>query len=296
MRSLSAAALRPSTTATYKRSWQIFNMFSDQIHLSLAERQIPLTPQIVALFVAYLFENSYRPPTIRTHLSAIAYSHRMQGHDSPTDSFLVQKLMKGVALQSPGGDARYPITLSILRRILGIINHIIPSTYMRSLLKAMCTTAFFGFLRCGEMCLSAHTIQIDQLQMDMTQAAITMHSFKHNSDKSPFVIRLESKPGQLECPIFHLQNYIQLRKFRPGPLFADIDGTPISRNKFSSQLNLCLRALNLDITHYKAHSFRIGAASHALMQGKSDSEIRILGRWSSTAFRGYLRVAGLQSI
>ena len=42
---------------------------------------------------------------------------------------------------------------------------------------------------------------------------------------------------------------------------------------------------------FKDHSFRIGAATSAAFRGESDAQIRAAGRWSSDAFRKYIRVA-----
>ena len=43
------------------------------------------------------------------------------------------------------------------------------------------------------------------------------------------------------------------------------------------------------LPRYKAHGFRIGAASRAAASGLSDAQIRFLGRWSSDAFKVYIR-------
>ena len=129
------------------------------------------------------------------------------------------------------------------------------------------------------------------------QATIDFRSFKHSTAQKRVIIRLESKSDISICPIYHLKHYLQLRGTRPGPLFCDINGAPISRNAFNSQLRTCLKVLNLDCQQYKAHSFRIGAATHALIEGRSEADIQILGRWSSApAVRKYLRVAGITSV
>ena len=46
---------------------------------------------------------------------------------------------------------------------------------------------------------------------------------------------------------------------------------------------------------YKGHSFRIGAASPAAECGYSETQIRLLGRWKSDAFKKYIRLPSLQS-
>ena len=58
-------------------------------------------------------------------------------------------------------------------------------------------------------------------------------------------------------------------------------------------LNHCLTFCGLDNSHYKPHSFRIGAASFPADQGFTDAQIRGLGRWKSDAFKVYLHSSSL---
>ena len=67
----------------------------------------------------------------------------------------------------------------------------------------------------------------------------------------------------------------------------------ITRTFFVTQLKAALKFNNLDCALYKAHSFRIGAASWATAKGFSDSQIRLLGRWKSNAFLKYIRTPSL---
>ena len=55
-----------------------------------------------------------------------------------------------------------------------------------------------------------------------------------------------------------------------------------------------LQWAGLDPTKYKAHSFRIGAATTAADMGMSETHIQLMGRWKSTAFRRYIRIPMLQ--
>lgn len=290
---LTAVSITKSTKQSYAASWSLFKVFAEELNLCV---NLPIPPHVIPLFVAYLFQKGFAPTTIRSHLSAIAYSHRIAGFHSPTDSFLVNKMLKGIANSNCTMDQRYPITLPILHSLLNIIPKLAPSAFQASLFSAMFATAFYGFLRCGEMCDSPHNIQFHQVQCDEHQSFfdLTFLHFKHSNPGKPFVIRIVAK--ETMCPVKLLLHYLEIRGTLPGPLFCTADMKPISRARFSNFLNSCLSLLKLPVKHYKAHSFRIGAATSALLSGRSESEIQILGRWSSTAFKKYLRLSAIASI
>ena len=50
----------------------------------------------------------------------------------------------------------------------------------------------------------------------------------------------------------------------------------------------------LDPTKYKAHSFRIGAATTAADMGMSETQIQSMGIWKCTALRCFIRIPMLQ--
>ena len=54
---------------------------------------------------------------------------------------------------------------------------------------------------------------------------------------------------------------------------------------------LVLRRCFPDLPNINTHSFRIGGASAAASAGVPDSQIQILGRWSSDAYRRYIHVS-----
>ena len=91
------------------------------------------------------------------------------------------------------------------------------------------------------------------------------------------------------CPVTALLSYLSIRPAGPGPLFIYQDGSYLSKAKLGQALNRVLTAAGIDPTFYKGHSFRIGAATTAAACGVEDSLIQKMGRWSSDAFRLYIR-------
>ena len=162
--------------------------------------------------------------------------------------------------------------------------------------QAMCSTAFFGFLRVGEITFSAMTpppIQIHQLTKLVDGFKIKFLNFKHSYNQPPFYLVIS--PQSTFCPLKILLQFLSARGDSQGALFIQDDGSPVSRSWFSVQLSSAIRLRGLNPSFYKGHSFRIGVASHAAERGMSDTQIRILGRWKSNAFLKYIRVSSLSS-
>ncbi len=83
--------------------------------------------------------------------------------------------------------------------------------------------------------------------------------------------------------------YLALRGGKPGPLFILADSTYLTRPKLASMLRATLTQASMDHAKYSTHSFRSGAATTAADVGISDVHIKMLGRWSSEAYRIYVK-------
>ena len=61
-----------------------------------------------------------------------------------------------------------------------------------------------------------------------------------------------------------------------------------TRHSLVSFLDKCVIALNLSTADYSWHSFRRGSAVFAYELGLADSDVQLLGDWSSSAYKNYL--------
>ena len=162
----------------------------------------------------------------------------------------------------------------------------------------MYAITFFPALRLGLITSRAHEprqniIAISQLVFLKTREGtvsaikLTLRNYKHSDTSNPVDIFIyREKPV---CPVSLLLEFLSLRGQSPGPLFCWPDCSPISRSCFVAALTENLQFCNLNVAHYKTHSFRIGAASWAAAKVMSDTQIRAFGRWKSNAFLRYIR-------
>ena len=116
----------------------------------------------------------------------------------------------------------------------------------------------------------------------------------YNHNQNPFSLVLTRQPTV--CPVQSLLDYFSVRGTVHGPLFINQDGSPVLRSEFSKMLSSVIQLCNLDPNRYKGHSFRIGAATYAAEQDLPDSKIRQLGRWTSDAFKKYIRITSLECV
>ena len=83
-------------------------------------------------------------------MSALGYSHKFLGYSDPTKAFFIQ-MLKGCNKLGHQLDARLPITLPVLQKLIESSATLFISKFQCCQFRAMCTTAFFAFPRIGEM-------------------------------------------------------------------------------------------------------------------------------------------------
>ena len=146
-----------------------------------------------AHFAIYIFQRNYAASNANTYISALSYSHRLAGMHDPTKVFWVIEMLKGYGKLGLRLDTRMPITIPILRSILQQTPTICGSDYRTYLFTAVCTAAFFGFLRVGEITCcprSSAVLQLDQVVRLLDNSGnivgfkLTFKNFKHSYNHS----------------------------------------------------------------------------------------------------------------
>ena len=161
-----------------------------------------------------MFQHQYAASTANTYVSALGYCHRLAGVNNPTKVFWVIEMLKGYGKLGSHVDKCLPITLPILCNILQQTPSLCSSVYRAYLFQALCTTAFFAFLRIGEItyCPRSPTVlQIDQVVKlldnsgKITGLKITFANFKHSYNRPNVTLTLHRRTDI--CPVQSLLNY-----------------------------------------------------------------------------------------
>ena len=132
----------------------------------------------------------------------------------------------------------------------------------------------------GDVAVDSHT-KPQMIQLHLKQSKCDQFGTGHDI--------VLGQTGSPICPVASLLRYIGHRGDQPGPFFINTSKTPVTKPWFVSQIRSILNVIGLPQGDFAGHSFRIGAATTAALQGVEDSMIQTLGRWHSAAFLQYIR-------
>ena len=97
-------AYSPGTRAVYRSHWARWTAWAS----GLGVRTLPAAPVHVAAFLTDRAEEGCRPATLRAALAAIAFAHRAEGLDSPTEDEGVVSTMRGLSRMLGRGQRQAP--------------------------------------------------------------------------------------------------------------------------------------------------------------------------------------------
>ena len=159
---------------------------------------------------------------------------------------------------------------------------------------------FFGFLRSGEATIRTSTsfdpeshLPFADVALDFptspTKVLLRIKASKTDPFRQGVTVCLGKTNREL-CPVAALLSYTSLRGTAPGPLFRYDSGQPLTHNALVREIRARLQVAGLKAEDYAGHSLRIGAATTAAAAGLSDSLIKTMGRWQSSAYLLYVWV------
>ena len=167
--------------------------------------------------------------------------------------------------------------------------------YKNKLFKAAFTLAYWGLFRVGEITLSNkkninNILSNNDVHIVAGSDKLTITLRFSKTDQLGKVVNIEiPNVGGLMCPFESVSEYLTVRPTKDVPFLCHFSGSPLTRFQFSSMLTKSLKYAGIESSKYKAHSFRIGAATALSMAGYPIDEIKNLDRWKSTAYKSYIR-------
>jgi hypothetical protein len=302
------AAVQPATLASYKAGMNCYNQFVLLSGLTNNHTQFSdISEQTLVLFVVHCHRYLHLlHSTIKLYLAGIRFLYLGSGRPNPLvdkggNSFprLVTILRSIKKVQPRPTLIRLPITGLILTRICSCLRAGTFGPYTDLLMETTCTTAFFGFLRCGEFTVRQHfdpdiNLCFQDVKLSQDKCILTLKASKTDPFRKGIDITLFLRQHNI-CPVTNITEYYKVRQ-RCGskpldPLFVTSEGLPLSRAYFILRLKQVLDKLGLKSTNYSGHSFRIGACTSGADARLEDHLLQTLGRWSSDCYKRYIRTS-----
>ena len=264
----------------------------------------PVSEHLLCSFAAFLGDEGLAPQTVKSYLAAIRNTQLSLGLPDPREHSalpVLRRVLAGIRRSRIGrgrpSRIRLPITAPLLRDIREELER--SADPERRVLWAVSCTAFFGFFRLGELLLTKLSDFDPRLHLAWGDMAVDdrqnprMVKFHLKQSKTdPFGRGTDiilGKTGCDLCPVAAVLNYAAVRGNQSGPFFMMSTGRLLTKQCFITEIRRVMGRLGLPDHEYAGHSFRIGAATSAVMAGVEDSTIQLLGRWQSAAFLRYIR-------
>ena len=255
---------------------------------------VPATEVLILRFVAS-WAGQLTAGTIQSYLSAVRYLHILNGLPNPLEHFeRVRLVLRALKKRDGARRERAPVSIEMLSAIRRSLDF---ACYNNVLFWAATMLAFFGFLRVSEFTVVGAFCEKFDLSgedamffADLSGVVLRLKSSKTDTFRKGVSVTIGATQSPL-CPVLALIEYLRLRRNKSsGALFRFQNGRPLSRKWFSDRLKLACAASGAQ-GDFTAHSLRIGAATTAAAAGFTSREIQVLGRWTSDAYKLYIRAS-----
>lgn len=254
-------------------------------------------PQVdhIVNFIAFLSSRNLSYSTVKCYLSGISFHLQISQECDSTKFFIVKKMLEGLRRLKPTKDVRSPITYPLLMRIVNSLEVLCKNRYEFFLFSSAFLLAYFALLRVGELTLSNKNSADKILNFDdvvlCNSGTVKIKIRLSKTDQLGKGTNLEITPSNESLILYKsLSTYMKMRPNIKGPFLCHFGGSCMTTYQFSQMLKKCIQFLGIDTLTFKSHSLRIGCATYLHMKGKSEEEIKTMGRWKSTAYKSYIRI------
>lgn len=282
-----------NTIHSYKTGVRRFENF--RALYSLDDCWPPLLEHL-SMFIAYMSLQGLSHKSARLYMSGIAFQCKLKFKEDVTKHYVLNKLLEGMRRDSKKHLARLPITVDLLNSIIEKLPLVCTNEYESNLFSAAYSIAFFGFFRVGEITVSGQkwidrVVGMHDIHLNMKEGHLIIRIRYSKTDQmgNGFIIRLNKSSTRI-CPVINTARFLGVRPSIPGPFLCHLNGKPLTRYQFTAVLKKAIGFDNPLLGHYKAHSFRIGAATTAAKLGHSADKIKEAGRWKSDAYKSYVQL------
>ena len=296
------------TESSWKKHASALSNFKKFEKVSKDPHPWPLNKQSIQSYTAWaLTECKLKPSTVSSYIATIAFMHKLKNMDSNNCKDIVTKAMiRGAENLNFYSDVtketRKVMTLPLLK-LLG--NSIAKSSWeddSKQVVWATLTTAFFGSFRMGELLSKregsfnrAEALLWSDVIFKKDSVIIRVKIPKSRDPKGEFVELFVIK-GSCYCPVKALLRLKMLKGVgirETFPVFMFKSGKLLTPATLNSTLHqLLVPHIGEAAMQITGHSFRAALPSALANRPDlaNDEDVKLWGRWDSTAFRRYTRL------
>ncbi|XP_071600374.1 uncharacterized protein [Heliangelus exortis] len=275
----------------YSRDRHLWQVYHEGLKTFLAFRERVSLPVVwpvpvdhVRKFLVVMELQNLPPTKIVMYLEGLSFISRMVDHTDPLQDPVICYMIARLKCRSGSSKDKYsPVTIGILRSLLGTLESVCSSPYECLLFRAVFTVAFFGALRIQEM-VTCHPnraqpelLHMSDLQLTEWGANLYLHTSHMGQQR--YLIQLGLSKEVWVCPVEALRIYMAARPQGEGPLFVHADGMAVTKKEFLAVFHHALRLAGLPPNQYGVHSFWLGTVVTALSHGYSDEAVNRIARW-----------------
>lgn len=286
--------MAPATIRSYSHHLSEFNNF---LHTQGLSTRYPHGEITIMQFLLNKKKRGVQYSTLQGYVSAVGFAHKMRGQPDPTATFFFRKFMRGLQRMAHLRQQLQPISYNRLLELENLVFQLYTDVYTKTMLRALMSLLYHACLRVSEVTVSTtadHAIKTADLVFmgkppvrTPDAVTVTLQSFKHS--RSSQTIQVYRSLNKAICPVLLLHDYYQLRP-TSRYVFCHPSGSPLTRQFITKWLSQLVAASSFRDQKINTHSFRIGRTTDLVLQGNvSDTYIQHVGRWSSTAYRKYIR-------
>ena len=256
------------------------------------------------LFLEFLAAQSMSSRVICNYISALKhYFLRYSWRAYVLEANVITNMLRGIKLSVYKPPTPKPLfTLQQLREISRLCYYF-PSP---AAFRAAYLIAFFGFFRISNIAPPPFRSSFDPTKHLLRSEVLFAHPGCHlpvkwakniQAPECALWCKLPSLSDPLLCPVTAIEELLRSVPAPPsGPLFALLDGTPLSQSALRKRLTSILQVMRLPPISFGFHTFRRSAASIAFDAQVSLQAIQIHGHWRSDAVWSYISANTSQSL
>lgn len=262
-----AGSIAPLSTRVYRSSWGLFRRWcADSGRVSL-----PALPETLSLYCVWCVrEAGYKLSSVRAHVAAICYEHRVRGAGSPKDDsvrVLLRSLARTLKEKPEGRRALTPGQLAKMSCQLRLAGSAID---LRD--RAVLVVGFALGWRGSELA----RIGVREVSLAARGVRVLQAWSKTDQEGRGRVVGVPAGRRADTCPVRVLRDWLSVRGRWDGPLFCAVrkDGSVCESSISGQVINLMvqrrLRECGERDGGYGSHSLRAGMVTAAAEAGATE--------------------------